>query len=260
MAIKSRKNLYRGVNPHLHSQFQRLRDPHSMWGAFLTQHSTDLVEGLNRILPDDYRAVSGPSLQVLTEEHHLTEIEFVGILVYHQTEPFEHPLLGHCVVRLEVLSPPNMSGGAFEAFYLQRRRDVLMKGITVIELDYLHGGEPQAIGLPDYPFDANSYPYYAVVVDANKRPREAGNCYVAGVDVRLPTIAIPLDDGLTLDFALDEVYQYTFEAGRWGDQVDYAEPPERLDTYSEHDRNTILAKMAAIEAKLGKQGGDGKKD
>lgn len=250
MPIKSRKNLYRGVNPHLHSQFQRVRDRHSMWGAFLTQHSTDLVEALNRMLPDDYRAVSGPSLQVLSEENHLTEIEFVGIWIYHQTEPFEHPLLGHGVVRMEVMSPPNMSGGAFEAYYLQRRRDVLMQGVTVIELDYLHGGEPQAIGMPDYPFDENSYPYYAVVVDASRRPRDAGNCYVAGVDVRLPTIAIPLQDGLTLDFGLDEVYQHTFESGRWGDQVDYAEPPERLDTYAAHDRTTILAKMAAIEAKF----------
>lgn len=253
MPLTSRKNLYRGVNPHLHSQFQRLGDKYSMWGAFLTQHSTDIVETFNSTLPDDYRAVSGESLQVLSEEHHLTEAEFVAILIYRRADPFTHPLLGHPVARIEVLSPPNMSGGRFQAFYLQRRRDALQSGVTMVEIDYMHSAETQALSLPDYPHDANSYPYYALVVDPAKRPRDAGDCFAASVNDRLPTIPIPMLGGGVVDLNLDVTYQHTFEVGRWGHQVDYSQPPERMDTYSPSDQQRILDHMTQIAREHGGQ-------
>lgn len=66
MSIHARRNLYHGVNAHLHSLFQANEaGAPSTWPGFHHNFITYLADALNAQLPDHYRAIAEQSLQVL---------------------------------------------------------------------------------------------------------------------------------------------------------------------------------------------------
>jgi hypothetical protein len=82
---------------------------------------------------------------------------------------------------------------------------------------------------------------------------EDGNLFLYGfrVDEPIPTLRIPLwgSDVVELDF--DIVYQHTFNTNPvYGLRfVDYAQRPERFETYDDEDRQRIQAVMKRAEEK-----------
>jgi hypothetical protein len=172
-----------------------------------------------------------------------------AVVIYQQAESGQHSLLGNPITRIELLSPANKVGGSYYYAYLRRRREALIGGLPLVEIDYLHESRPPVFGLPAYPNDPRAYPYHVIISDPRLPPTvKAVRAYGFGVDAPIPAVNIPLAGNEVAALALHEVYHFTFKAGRWGDQVDYALEPERLHTYSPADQQRIRDRMAALQA------------
>jgi hypothetical protein len=278
-----RENQYQGVNAHLHSIFQT---PPSQWTSFHQNHITDLTYSLNTTLPIGYRAYSERSLQIrlldlgdeLRHQRRIPDISIFERGVHDRTFSSSHqaaatptweatlsdtfPELEDVfsvviyqiesderlpVVRLELLSPSNKIGGSHAAVYEQNRWEALNSGLPLVEIDYLHESQSPIHNLPDYPHNHNAYPYHVTITDP-RLPPDAKSVRSFGfrVDDAIPSLPIPLlgEDLVVVDF--NAVYQHTFEGGRWGEDVDYAVEPLRMDTCREDDQAKIRAKMKAI--------------
>ena len=285
MSIKSLRNQYRGVNAHLHSQFQTRGGPLSQWPSFHSGIITHTVETLNAVLPLRYRAVGEQSLQVIkseetthgirrpdvtiyqsgagpklaavataesawiaTIEETLTPVdELFAVIVYDQDGPRQHEHLGTPVTRIELLSASNKSGGGGFDAYLMARREALLGGLPLVEIVLLHESGSPVLTMPAYPHDANSYPYHITISDP-RRPVDGQQVRDFGirVDQAFPVVQIPLADNDEVAFDLNTVYEQTFAGGRWGQQIDYALPPERMDSYTSIDQQQIIARLSAI--------------
>ncbi|MBZ0286916.1 MAG: hypothetical protein K8I30_04830 [Anaerolineae bacterium] len=71
MPIKTLKNLYRGINPHLNSELQTPRSEEaglSLWPGFHSAHVVDISNVLNTVLPEGYFAVTEQALQIRAED------------------------------------------------------------------------------------------------------------------------------------------------------------------------------------------------
>jgi len=155
---------------------------------------------------------------------------------------------GTIVTRIELLSPSNKPGRAGYDAYRINRNTALYSHVPLIELDYLHELPPPLLNYPIYPRAEKSYPYNIFISDP--RPSvSAGRLRAYGfvVDQKFPSIEIPLADDETLKFDFGAVYQQTFTRGRWGQHIDYATPPVRLEAYSPADQQRIAAVMERIK-------------
>jgi hypothetical protein len=112
--------------------------------------------------------------------------------------------------------------------------------LPLVEIDYLHESGSPVVGLPAS----------HVIVSDPRHPPTVKSVWAYGftVDAPIPSVIIPLAGEDTVTLALDEVYQYTVEAGKWGDEVDYALTPERLATYSPSDQAHITVRITTIAA------------
>jgi hypothetical protein len=286
MPITLTHNPYRGVNAHLHSRFQSPRGP--QWMSFHRSHIALLMIYLNSVLPRPYRAFSENSLQiqisgggpddvvkqrvpdvtiykgegepsvaqvalaesdrpnwqtVLTEAYPLLD-DIPAVVIYRtDNEPYIP------VTRIELLSPSNMSGGIGQEKYETNRLEALHSGLPLVEINYLHEYHPPIRQLPVYPEDENSFPYRITITDPRlSPPLNAIQSWGFGVDRPFPKLPLPLGgtDRVLVDFT--EPYNRTFEGGRWGDDVDNAQEPERMETYRDDDQAAIRARMAAVVA------------
>jgi hypothetical protein len=260
----------------------------SSWHTFHTNHAAHLTDFLNRYLPERYVARLEQSLQIRTDDFdpdfrpkirrpqpditvYLSkgassgssaalgvaeptwQADLAAILEESDEDRFmpsvvirdvqEDARHGKAVTRIELLSPGNLPG--YSGFYLYERNrlDALRSGTPVVELHYLH---EFSITLADY--DRLSA-YHIFVHDP--RPRFAeGYIYGYGftVDAPIPVIPLPLAGEEKLDFDFNEVYHFSYEAGRWGKLVDYSQPPLRFDTYNVPDQERIRAVMARAAA------------
>jgi hypothetical protein len=71
MAIKTLKNLYKGINPHLNSELQTPGSEEaglSLWPGFHSAHVVDISNTLNTLLPTGYYAVTEQALQIRAED------------------------------------------------------------------------------------------------------------------------------------------------------------------------------------------------
>jgi hypothetical protein len=69
--IKTRKNQYLGVNPHLQSFLQTPGSEEtglSLWPSFHSNHVSHIADFLNEVLPSNYIAYAEQSLQIRTED------------------------------------------------------------------------------------------------------------------------------------------------------------------------------------------------
>jgi hypothetical protein len=159
--------------------------------------------------------------------------------------------LGRVVTRIELLSPSNKRGHVGYEPYRKGRLDALFSGTPLIELDYLHESLPPVLNYPVYPEQPNSYAYNVFISDPRPSVRK-GDVLAHGfdVDAAFPLVTIPLADSESLEFDFGAVYHYTFQRGRWGQMVNYAELPVRFETYSPADQARIQAQMAALRESL----------
>ncbi|MFO0960232.1 MAG: DUF4058 family protein [Isosphaeraceae bacterium] len=119
------------------------------------------------------------------------------------------------VTVIELLSPSNKSG-ADRGAYLNRRGEILRRGVNLVELDFLTRGSrlPMAGPLP-------AADYYAFVGRADRYP----DCdvYAWSIRDRLPHIPVPLrvpDADGRIDLAA--VFRQTYDRGHFGRSLDYS--------------------------------------
>lgn len=285
MAIRSRENLYNGVNAHLHSPMQSKRTDKPSWRGFHSDMITYLVGYLNSILPDQYQAATEQSLQIVrqeglgirvpdatiyqsqksaksqgqvletaaatwtaTIETTIPPLEDVfAAVIYYQHKDEASTSMGIPVTRIEVLSLANKVGGSYYRNYVINRHEALESGLPLVEIDYLHETTSPILGMPFYPQDTDSYPYSITLSDPRRSQNdEQVRSFGFRVDDPIPTLLIPLADEENIAVDFDAVYRETFEKGRRGNQVDYTLPPENLDSYAPIDQQRIIARMHAV--------------
>ncbi|MBC8100604.1 MAG: DUF4058 family protein [Armatimonadetes bacterium] len=234
MPIYSRRNQYRGVNPHLHSYYQA----QGGWEGFHNAQVFLLATHINAALPPGYVVDSVLSLD-LGEDAYLT-----ALVIYQITAD---ALLGQPVTRLELLSPSNKQGDGYTQ-YREKRAAALRAGLCLVEVDYLHETPSPVKGLARYPADSAAHPYTIAV--SNPTPSfDAGTVmmYGVGVDESLPTIDLPLLPGDSVQVDFDAAYQQVFSSlTAYSLRADYAQPPLHLDRYSARDQQRIAQRMLSI--------------
>jgi len=174
------------------------------------------------------------------------EEEFLmGIMVYH-VEGKNLP--GKPITRIEVLSPANKPGGTHHAQYLRNRRDTLLGGLRLVEIDWLHELPPVISGIPSYPDrELDSYPYSIIISD----PRPSltigqTRVYGFGINQVVPMLNLPLDnqDEVAVDFG--RLYNELFNRRVFTILTDYSQFPARFESYSDTDQSYIRQRMAEI--------------
>jgi hypothetical protein len=164
---------------------------------------------------------------------------------------------GEPIAWLELLSPSNKPGGRDAQEYFDKRLAILESGIAFIEIDYLHESPSTLRGLSSYrprrgqAGSERAHAYRIAAIDPRPDLRRGVlRLSEFGVDVPLPTVAIPLsgDDSLAFDFG--QPYRKTFEETLYGLQlVDYREMLLHFDRYSAEDQRRIALRMlATVEA------------
>lgn len=260
-------------------------DQPSMWPSFHSRHITYIADDLNSHLPSHYIAFSEQSLQIenldfggvrsiTSPRPHVaifqrtsttsTGVSFAEVAttweapVAEVVEPIKQPKaiiirellpqhkLGHIVARIELLSPSNKPGGSGYEAYSVNRVYALENHIPLIEIDYLHESVSIVSQVPSYPAHSDSYPYWITVTD----PRPDWNIgkaqgYGFRVSESIKKFTLPLTNDEKMVFDLNSAYQQTFQAGRWGELLDYSIEPERFQTYSVSDQDFIRQIMTA---------------
>jgi hypothetical protein len=125
------------------------------------------------------------------------------------------------VTVIDLLSPANKTPGEDRTFYLDKRKEYLATDTNLVEIDLLRDGDRLPMGKPK-PQPAD---YYILVSRAEDYPRVA----VWALTVRdpLPTIPIPLKDGdPDVSLALRPCLDRAYDDARYGDEIDYAQPPD----------------------------------
>ncbi len=280
--VRSVKNQYPGINPHLHSYWQAEGE----WSSFHTRHIVHLADTLMaQLRPLGYITKLEQSLQIrrekggspksdvlisdlnpqrqfqpsttmamaqtipfgeLLDEDELSETPFWAVAVY----PFESKDMqtDAPVAWVELLSPSNKGNSGDAQAYQRKRLDLLINGLVFIELDYLHESSPTFRTIFDYSIGhLQAHPYRIIIIDP--RPiLEKGPTQVIPFDVDkpLPIATIPLNAGDTLDFDFGLPYRKTLEEGYYGDFVDYSQFPLNFERYSPADQARIAARMVTV--------------
>lgn len=274
MSSESRRNRYRGVNPHLHSTYQNTGG----WSGFHSKHIADLAAHIDSQLPAGYEVELEQSLQI--REFHPDTGERVrnprpDVTVYDaegerktgqsayptatMTQPinetfmldpsayytalrvYHHIEERYPVLQIELLSPGNKPGGRGAVQYIEKRMGILKAGLRLVEVDYLHETPSPIRGLPVYPHDSGAFPYTITVSDPTPSLEDGiAATYGFHVDAPVPMINFPLvgTDSLTIDF--DAAYQHTFTSlSTFSRRVDYSALPENFNRYSDDDQIRI---------------------
>jgi hypothetical protein len=122
------------------------------------------------------------------------------------------------VTIIEVLSPANKRGEGFHE-YLARRRAILERRVSLVEIDLLLDGARMDFG-PRMPRD-----HYRVLVTRATRRTEL-DVYAWSIRDRLPAIPVPLrepDPDVAADLAA--VFAETYRRGRYARALRYHRPP-----------------------------------
>lgn len=275
ISIRTVRNLYHGINAHLHSRLQAQGE----WPGFHMAYLVELVKALQKqVRPLGYVASSEESLQIRYDDQHIgtvradiaaydvaaietlsTDAESLAERIVQQ--PLADLLLVDAdrttyravsirkaddggmrpVAWLELLSPSNKRGRARQQ-YQEKRQDALRGGTVFVELDYLHATPPTFPTLQRV-----TYPYRIAVLDP--RPdwtQGSGHIQQFQVHEPIPQMRIPLwgSDAIVCDF--DAAYQRVFADMFYGDRVDYSQLPGQFDSYTLPQQTIILNLMLAI--------------
>jgi hypothetical protein len=232
-------NPYPGVNAHLNSWLQRA-DRTPIWSGFHHSFTVQITYALNLIAPHKYVAVTEKSRQTPVDLPNDVRLPRAAV-VYKSN--LHRKTLDQAVCWMEVIFPHDLC----HPTYPEQRLAILHNGTVLVEIDLVHESPPVYPFLPAYPHDLNAFPYNVLIADP--RPDfQHGRAYTYGfhVDEFAPPILMPLANADAVTFDLNTIYHEWFRRGRWGDFVDYTQPPERFDTYSAEDQARILSIMAQI--------------
>ncbi len=214
MVIKTRDNLYKGVNAHLHSMAQNPSRSPTIWRSIHSAHITYLTDALNAHLPDSYVARAETSLQIWIDDgdsdlsRQQTSIPDTGIYkmgkstqpatmtniqndpsirLFPMREIFEDTGLSSVIIYRPLshdyfgepitrfeLLSSSNKIGRAKKIYVQNRRIALISGSSLVELDYLHQTPPIVPDLPIYPHEEDSHPYMIVVSDSRLGQNSSG--------------------------------------------------------------------------------------
>ncbi len=254
MALHTRKNLYHGVNAHLHSYLQYEDDG---WSPFHSSHITHIAERLDTLVPLGYEVSLEKSLQ-LSEYYPETDegkryrpqpdviaydigaqpqsygsstavlpdltLQAIEFLEYDEEDAYLTAVIVKQIIkearipvlRLELLSPTNKPKGDGWLHYRDKRNRTLQSRVPLIEIDYLHETRAPSHRIPSYPDrEPNAYPYVIIITDP--RPTLAQGLtrvFGIGVDQALPPVEVPLAGDDKVMLDLNSVYDRTFEGLR----------------------------------------------
>jgi len=286
-----RQNPFMGIHPYINSWLQTPSDIEGLsgWGAFHTSHIVIIAEVIQSVLPDHYVAFAEQSIQLTGWDWDIGEVDcprkpdvtilqsrpspsFAGVqdapvptMVFDldELEEFQEPMkrvvirefrdgrIGKPVTAIELLSPTNKPPKSDYHLYQRKRQEILMSGVSLIEIDYLHGYRPIIPQIPTYPTQVDSHPYYVLVTDVRStQPRKTVKVFAFGVDEPIPHIPIPLsgDEFVILDLA--QAYHLTLGRGAWLRLIDTMVGSDyqtaRFDTYHPKDQQWILSQMKGV--------------
>jgi hypothetical protein len=276
--IRTVRNQFRGINPHLHSYWQGAHK----WNRFHNYHVGQLMAALKtQLVPMGYTAELEESVQIRRLNDDTSRLPKAHILIRDQNpypasgaapyiaeaialedllddEDLEHPYSavalyalegdGEPVAWLELLSPSNKGATRDADLYTAKRYLLMQQHVVFIELDYLHETPPTLPRLRDYSAgETGAHPYRIAVLDP--RPAYAeGRAWLREwhVDSPLPTMTIPLNGSDVLEFDFDAVYQKTFQDALYGNDMTYSELPMNFERYLEADQARIVNRMIAV--------------
>lgn len=286
MPIRSKTNLYSGINPHLNNflQFE------TGWKGFHNWHLGDIAVAIEQQLPESYYATGEESLQIgvydnfdvplqkptqttpditlySTSEETISPLyevegdvvtfrlidtltekeEFISSIVIYKLQDGNND--DKPVTRIELLSPANKYPGSHHVSYMNKRLKTIQAGLRLIEIDNLHYRRPLLEQIKYYPHDTQAKPYHVLVSDPRPDFIDGKiHVYSFGVLDEIPEITIPLDNDDTIEFDLNTVYQQTFGKHRYYYQklVDYEQEPVHMDSFTPDDQQAIRDTMARI--------------
>jgi hypothetical protein len=143
---------------------------------------------------------------------------------------------------IEVLSPSNKAGGLDRRHYLAKRDEYLGRGVNLVEIDLLRGGQRMPLGKPP-PAD-----YYVLVSRAARYPK--GGLWPIMLRQPLPPIPIPLDAGVPEVFVhLEACFAEAYDEGRFASDIDYTEPPTPplTEPDASWSRDLLAARTSSIK-------------
>jgi hypothetical protein len=277
MSIRTRKNLFRGINPHLLSTYQANRTWsrfHNVYISDLARHIRELARPLGYavevedsiqvmrldtfeeratradvLISDPFRrsrAGNAPTGEWVLEELIADEAEtfYSAIALYDRRDSHAEP-----VSWIELLSPTNKSNSPDASHYLVKRRDLLAAGIGFVELDFLHETPSTFRTLADYTrqqVDSHTYRVSALHPAEDDWRKGRGDLREFDVDMAIPSLSIPLNENDFITVNFDQCYQSMYLNDFRGDDVDYTQLPLHFDRYSPADQQRIVNKMLAI--------------
>jgi hypothetical protein len=169
--------------------------------------------------------------------------ELKGIAIY-PLQSVRHQHHGEPLVRLELLSPANMSGGSYAYAYAQSRLKSLLAGSTLVEIDYLHEYTSPVPNLPHYPDHPAAQAY---VITLSHPVKATLDVYFFGLQDPIPTIPIPLAGSEIVNVNFNEPYQFTWAKSRFWAYLDYTDLPLRFASYRPADQAVIQAHRQTIQ-------------
>lgn len=230
--IRTRQNLFPGVNPHLNSRLQNEGDS---WSEFHSAHVIDIGRAIDALLPEGYlvRPEKGlqvrfsalgdvddapqrafrrrPDVAVVQSSAQPRSSPSGGIVtapvlslsaheILNEGDPYDALVIyavepagiGRSVTWIELLSPANKRGGTGYESYLSKRALTLKSGIALVEIDYLHQTPPISDRIPSYPDDQPGAYPYLVIV-SNPRPSlQEGKADIYGATVSMMLPTFPI--------------------------------------------------------------------
>ncbi|MDB5387932.1 MAG: hypothetical protein JWM11_3578 [Planctomycetaceae bacterium] len=243
------------------------------WNVFHTAFIVEVMEQLNRDLPDQYLASSEQRLYI--EEHRQSIRPDVSVIAVSRVEQnlggvslaaetgtetdaeevwhfdltplevierfIEITVAGdesQVIAVIELLSPTNKAlGSSGREAYLAKQDDVLQSDAHLVEIDLLRGGYPTVAVSPG---ELLSHGYCDSVVCLTPGRSFRGKQTVWPIRLRkkLPAIRIPLgpqEPPVTLD--LQAVFNQVYDKAAFGKRIDYRQPP--AISYSQADTEWI---------------------
>lgn len=232
------KNPFPGVNPYVEAE--------GYWSDFHGRIINYLCEAVQDQLPDRYDARIEERLELLDPETGRTvripdvvitdpvtqaapdsrremqaaagaavvEVEQLPVEEYRESWIEIRDREENLVTSIEILSPANKSAGGLSPFQLKRWQ-LLEGGANLVDIDLLMTGKRLHFRQPLPAAD-----YYVFVSRTVRRPKT--EVIASALPVAIPPVPIPLrspDPDLTID--LNQVYQTTFERGRYPGRLGY---------------------------------------
>jgi hypothetical protein len=149
------------------------------------------------------------------------------------------------VTAIEVLSPANKrKGSTGRSEYLVKQDETIRAAISLLELDFLRGGEHTVAASLESLHARGEWTYLVCLSDANRQ----GACSVWPINLRqtLPRVRVPLGgDDPPVIIALQPLMEHAFAMGRFAEVIDYhAEPPP--PPLSEEDAAWVAERLRPV--------------